>query len=210
MKQLFIQGLRLARIPGWRNWRPKTDTNPERYLTTKEFLSIHARDFLSRSGSSSLDLECGNNPRNPFLASIHKGLDLHEYPEACITSCDLSISKIPFDADTFDFITAFDFLEHIPRVAIVNGCTTLPFISLMNEIHRALKPGGLFYSQTPASPCKEAFSDPTHINIITEDTFVLYFSNDHWARIYGFEGHFRILGQEWCRPSLLTLIQKIE
>jgi SAM-dependent methyltransferase len=125
-----------------------------------------------------------------------------------IIGCDLAIAPIPCDANTFDFITAFDFIEHIPRVAIIDGSTKFPFINLMNEIFRALKPGGLFFAKTPAYPCKEAFQDPTHVNIITEDTFPLYFCNQSAGRIYGFSGSFTLVAQEWCRPSLLTLIQK--
>jgi SAM-dependent methyltransferase len=94
-------------------------------------------------------------------------------------------------------------------VTTIAGATKYPFIDLMNEIHRILKPGGLFLSRTPAYPHKEAFQDPTHVNIITEDTFPTYFCNEYLARIYGFNGAFTLITQEWCRPSLLTLIKKL-
>jgi SAM-dependent methyltransferase len=89
------------------------------------------------------------------------------------------------------------FIEHIPRVAYVpqrRNC----FIELMNEIYRVLKPDGLFLSFTPAFPRAEAFRDPTHVNIITEETFGLYFDNkNRWAAAYGFCGAFEITQQEW-------------
>jgi hypothetical protein len=66
----------------------------------------------------------------------------------------------------------------------------------MNELRRILKRGGLFYSATPAFPCKSAFVDPTHVNIITEQTFPCYFCTDPhsgpWVRRYGFNGVFEM------------------
>ena len=37
----------------------------------------------------------------------------------------------------------------------------------MNEIYRVLKPGEMLLHFTPAYPSKEAFQDPTYVNIIT-------------------------------------------
>lgn len=45
----------------------------------------------------------------------------------------------------------------------------------MNEVHRVLKPNGIFLHQTPAYPSTVAFRDPTHVNIITEETIPHYF-----------------------------------
>ena len=52
---------------------------------------------------------------------------------------------------------------------------TFPSVELMNDIWRVFKVDGLFYSQTPCFPMKEASQDPTHVNIMTEDTPRLYF-----------------------------------
>ncbi len=65
---------------------------------------------------------------------------------------------------------------------------------LMNEMYRVLQAGGLFFAQTPADPCKEAFP--------------IYFFGPSMGKLYGFSGSFTLVAQEWCRPSLLTLIQK--
>jgi hypothetical protein len=61
----------------------------------------------------------------------------------------------------------------------------------------------------PPYPHKEAFQDPTHGNIITEDTFPIYLCNKYLAKIYGFDGAFALVTQEWYRPNLLTLIKKL-
>jgi hypothetical protein len=79
----------------------------------------------------------------------------------------------------------------------------------MNEIWRVLKPGGKFLSQTPAFPQPAAFCDPTHVNIITEQTFALYFCGDLWAKGYGFKGNFGLLSQQWNGPHLISVLEKL-
>jgi SAM-dependent methyltransferase len=80
----------------------------------------------------------------------------------------------------------------------------------MNEIYRVLKTGGIFLSVTPAYPHGAAFQDPTHVNIITEETFIKYFDDTYtWAKIYGFNGRFKVLQQEWSGANLVTQLQKV-
>jgi SAM-dependent methyltransferase len=173
-------------------------------------------DFLLRSTGQishtesrrTLDLGCGNQVRNPFAASVAFGVDLRGDPSKNILVSDLVVGRIPFPDNYFDYVTAFDFIEHVPRILSNGERTQLPFINLMNEIHRVLKDGGLFLSYTPAYPSKQAFQDPTHVNIITEDTFPLYFCGPSWASIYGFEGRFELVKQEWYSCWLITLLVK--
>jgi hypothetical protein len=67
-----------------------------------------------------------------------------------------------------------------------------------------------FLSFTPAFPHGPAFRDPTHVNIITEDTFPMYFDHEkRLAKSYGFNGGFQILKQEWKGVHLLTLMKKV-
>jgi len=85
----------------------------------------------------------------------------------------------------------------------LNGEIQFPFVNLMNEISRILKPGGIFYAVTPMYPSGAAFTDPTHVNFISEDT-VHYFAgaNRHAANLgYGFVGHFDILFAGWLRGA---------
>ncbi|MCX7178088.1 MAG: class I SAM-dependent methyltransferase [Proteobacteria bacterium] len=157
----------------------------------------------------SLDLGCGSNPKNPFNADELFGVDVREDLEANIKRADLVIEPIPFDDDAFEYVTAHDFLEHIPRV-IYAPSRRNAFVEVMNEVYRVLKVGGLFLSFTPAYPKEEAFRDPTHVNIITEQTFPAYFDEvNRWASGYGFNGAFRIQLQEWRGPHLLTVMQKL-
>ena len=157
----------------------------------------------------SLDLGCGQQPRNPFNADQLFGIDVREDLQANIRRADLAIEPIPFGTAAFEYVSAYDFLEHIPRVIYVPERRNA-FVELMNEIYRVLKDGGLFLAFTPAYPHAAAFQDPTHVNIITEHTFPLYFDDaNRWAAGYGFTGAFMIRLQEWRGPHLLTVLQKV-
>ncbi len=158
--------------------------------------------------SRSLDLGCGKSPENLFGADEVFGIDLREDSESNVVRADLVIENIPFPDQYFDFVTAHDFIEHIPRL-IYMPTRRLPFIELMNEIYRVLLPGGKFLSITPAFPQAAAFWDPTHVNFITEQTFPLYFDNEkNWAAMYGFKGAFLIESQQWNGPHLVSILQK--
>jgi SAM-dependent methyltransferase len=160
-----------------------------------------------------LDLGCGQQPRNPFQMDEVMGIDLTANASGSIRTADLAIEPIPFPDNWFDAVTAFDFIEHVPRVIYAPG-RRFPFVALMNEIYRVLKPGGLFLSHTPAFPHAVAFQDPTHVNIITEETFPRYFGeNQHhrYATMYGFTGYFRLVKQQWDQGGthLDTLMRKL-
>lgn len=161
-----------------------------------------------------LDLGCGRHPKNPFGADEIFGVDIRPLGSN-IRAGNLSLESIPFESNYFDYVTAHDFIEHIPRILSIFNVelqkneTIFPFIRLMNEIYRVLKPGAVFYSKTPAYPHAEAFQDPTHVNIITEQTFPLYF-NDYYpvATIYGFDGGFKMVSQTWEGCYLCTTLSK--
>jgi len=164
--------------------------------------------------TKSLDLGCGLNPQNPFKANKLYGLDAIREANIGgdiveIIKVDLTISPIPYPSDFFDYLTAFDFIEHIPRLLYIDSVARLPFVELMNEIYRVLKDGGIFYSLTPAYPSPKAFQDPTHVNIITEDTFNMYFCGTHpWSHAYGFNGQFEMMSQQWQDQSHLSCHMK--
>lgn len=159
----------------------------------------------------SIDLGCGPYPRNPFNASKVLGIDINDSLLDNVISCDLLNNPIPATSHSADFVTAFDFIEHIPRVIQSNGQTVFPFVNLISEIYRVLKPGGFFYHRTPAYPYPQSFQDPTHVNIITEETFPMYFCSTDptppWANMYGFKGSFKLISQSWVGFYLISLIQ---
>ena len=84
-----------------------------------------------------MDLGCGEIPRNPFNAGEIYGLDIRENLERNIRYADLAVEALPFSDNMFDYITAYDFLEHIPRVVYLPE-RRFSFIQLMNEVYRVL------------------------------------------------------------------------
>jgi len=158
--------------------------------------------------TKSLDLGCGMAPKNFFGAEQVYGIDVRTDLEKNIYKADLAIEGLPFSDDFFEFVTAHDFIEHIPRLVYVPERRN-SFVELMNEVWRVLKMGGRFLSVTPAYPQPAAFVDPTHVNIITEQTFPLYFDDQNrWAKGYGFNGAFKIVSQEWKGIHLITVLEK--
>jgi SAM-dependent methyltransferase len=158
--------------------------------------------------TKTLDLGCGETPKNFFNADEVYGIDIREDLSNHIYKADLIIEEIPFSDEYFDYVTAHDFLEHVPRI-IYTPKRRNAFVEIMNEVWRVLKPGGQFLSVTPAYPHAAAFRDPTHVNIITDQTFPMYFDNiQKLAKMYGFKGSFQIHQQEWAGPHLVTLMSK--
>lgn len=159
--------------------------------------------------TKTLDLGCGLKPKNPFNADELYGVDIRESDEKVLVA-DLAIAPIPFKDEFFDYCSAFDFLEHIPRVVYAPE-RKFCFVDLMSEIYRVLKPGGRFLSFTPAFPAPAAWRDPTHVNIITTETFPLYFDSKNCAaKMYGFKGGFDVEKQYWHKNKihLITILKK--
>lgn len=148
-----------------------------------------------------LDLGCGSIPRNPYGQAILYGIDIGNFngnSNVIYTKCNVVLSNLPFEDNMFDSVSAYDFLEHVPREIFINGETQFPFIHVMNEIHRVLKPNGNFYALTPAYPKESAFVDPTHVNFITKNTFKYFTEPHNWASMYGFTGKFSVIHAQWC------------
>lgn len=190
-------------------------------LNTKKYSEYMNKEFENDirkiqnfNNKKSLDLGCGGNPRNPFNAQNLYGIDIFPFATAGFEfkSADLSIEPIPYPDNYFDYVTAYDFLEHIPRIVYVDGKIKNPFIELMSEIWRVLKPNGILKSHTPYYPYPEAFQDPTHVNIITDKT-VYYFTNDagllNLSRFYGFNGEFKLISQHQDPQTYYHLVWEL-
>ena len=152
-----------------------------------------------------VDLGCGNLPRNPLAAEKVIGVDISVQPAFELSSGTLEYKQVfpglplPFESNQIQSISAFDFLEHLPRSDRNQvGDYINPFINMMNEIYRILEPGGIFVALTPCYPSPAAFTDPTHVNFISETTH-LYFSGPNFANVknYGFDGEFILVEAAW-------------
>lgn len=159
--------------------------------------------------TKTLDLGCGAHPRNPFHADGMFGVDVRDDLGDHVRPADLIVEPIPYDDNSFDYLSAFDFIEHLPRV-VYTPKRRNAFIEFMNEAYRVVKPGGYFLSSTPAYPHAVAFRDPTHVNIITDETFPMYFDDKiRWASIYGFKGAFHVVRHEWRGPHIFAVLRKV-
>lgn len=162
--------------------------------------------MIKKNDDAHLDIGCGSKPRNPYGRKNIFAVDIYESSElpANVTfkQANLFTSKIPFDDNSFDSVSAYDFLEHVPRVlSSEGGQTRLPFVMLMNEVWRVLKPGGMFYAIMPVYPHQDLFKDPTHVNFMTDETHE-YFSGQLYAKPYGFTGDFQVVRVEKVYPRL--------
>lgn len=147
-----------------------------------------------------LDLGCGDHPRNPYARGNVFGTDIRQlsHETATIVAVNHTSEKLPFSDSYFDSVSAFDFLEHIPRTLTdASGGMRFPFVELMNEVYRVLIDGGRFYAVTPCYPSPKAFADPTHINIIADTTHEYFTGEENTGRLYGFNGRFKLIRAEW-------------
>jgi hypothetical protein len=77
-----------------------------------------------------------------------------------------------------------------------------PFLDLMSDIWRVLKPGGQLYAMTPVHPhVNEVFRDPTHVNPFTPDMVNYFVSNVEGSMLpltqhYGFKGEFKLFQKQ--------------
>ena len=83
--------------------------------------------------TKTLDIGCGKEPKNPFLMDEVYGIDIREDLDAKIFRADLAVEPIPFENEFFDGVSAFDFIEHVPRV-IYMPHRRFCFVELMNEL----------------------------------------------------------------------------
>lgn len=161
-----------------------------------------------------LDIGCGPCPANPYGRSEVFGIDIREMPktqEFTYIRTNLTINPIPFPDNHFASVSAFDYLEHVPRIILTESGkdTEFPFVRLMSEIWRVLEPGGRFYAITPIYPHPAAFVDPTHVNIITCDTHSYFCGDSPKGAMYGFTGRFTPLRLEYIVKKDARMAEKL-
>jgi len=85
-----------------------------------------------------LDLGCGRFPRNPYGRAELCGVDIRPLSgiDFDYRIANLALDPIPYADDSFGSVSAYDFIEHVPRLlATADGRNTFfPFVRLMDEI----------------------------------------------------------------------------
>lgn len=74
--------------------------------------------------------------------------------------------QLPFEAETFDELHAYNVLEHVGKQG-----SFLEFFTEFQEYWRVLKPGGKFFIITPAWSSQWAWGDPGHVRCFTPGTW---------------------------------------
>lgn len=80
---------------------------------------------------------------------------------------DLDIVPWPWPDNSFNVITAKNILEHL-------GPTSKDFLNIVKEMYRVSRPDALWDIAVPHWRCDVALDDPTHVRMITQQTFVLF------------------------------------
>ena len=104
-----------------------------------------------------LQLGCGKIPLNGYI-----NLDIIKYPWVDVV-CDLNKFPWPFSDSQFEEVYANSVLEHLDDT-----------LRTMGEIHRILKPNGIFRGGVPWYNYAGAFGDPTHKQFFNFTTFRLF------------------------------------
>lgn len=89
------------------------------------------RNFVPEKNAKIIDLACG---QRKIPGAI--GLDNDAASHADIVT-DIT-KKLPFESESIDMVFCLNFLEHTPA-----------FDSVLEEIHRVLKPGGIVHVEVP-------------------------------------------------------------
>lgn len=84
----------------------------------------------------------------------------------CDVTHNLEYFPYPFKDDEFDEIHAYEVLEHCGRQG-----DEYFFFSQFNELHRILKPGGIFCGSVPLPTSIWAFGDPGHKRVLPSTVF---------------------------------------
>jgi SAM-dependent methyltransferase len=93
-------------------------------------------------------------------------LELADAPNIDIIGCG---ARLPFRSNSVDLVIAQEVLEHVAD-----------FLNLVNEIHRVLKPGGVFFCQVPFQI--GFHPGPSDYWRFSRQALEHVFSAPHWAR----------------------------
>ena len=113
-------------------------------------------------GRHILDIGCGRKKR---VGAV--GLDCMALPGVDVVA-DLELG-LPFDDASFEAVFADQVLEHVRDL-----------VALVREVHRVLKPGGVFVVHVPYFRSSWAHIDPTHVRSFTINSMD-YFVRDTYC-----------------------------
>jgi SAM-dependent methyltransferase len=137
----------------------------------------------------SLDLGGGIGNFSKFLSRkfpkwdiTHSDFEIKAKVEGSIQNRTLNFTRDPIGVEQYDLITAWEVIEHIPFHL---------FKFVLENIYRALKPGGFFKFSTPdfdSAACKSfdfyALCPPFHYTVLSRSWIERYFENSKQFSIF--------------------------
>lgn len=132
-------------------------------------------------GTKRLNLGCAGNPEEGF-----DNLDKEPRVNPDIL-CDLGVEPIPVPDNTYDCVFASHCAEHWNR-------DLMP--KIMADIHRILKPNSYFIGITPYGTSDDAWDNPCHRQLFSENTWA-YFSSRLYAVKIDHSGYMAFEGHEY-------------
>lgn len=142
---------------------------------------------------SKLNLGCGTrNFPNCLNVDIRKTPITHEIH-------DLNKFPYPWPDNRFQFVYAYDIIEHLDNV-----------IKVLEEIHRILKPNGMIFVSTTYYKSENAFTDPTHKHYFTLHSFDYFDPSTDIGKKYSYytDKKFKILHRAIQGQELYFELQK--
>lgn len=143
-----------------------------------------------------LDLGCGNKKLRNSV-----GVDVNTYSSADIIH-DIEKSALPIEDHSFDIVYSDQFLEHLDDLT-----------SVILEIHRVLKSGGIMIASVPYFRSSYAHVDPTHKRCFTINTLDYFVEDTSLSRYYAltdkkFKTIFKFLDSPMDNQKNLRFIAK--
>src|SRR6059036_4000476 len=114
-------GTKLNRLTVWSRSLAPVRIRNDKFGDLDEYCASYARLAARPLPTRTLDIGCGKTPRNPFGAQELFGIDIREDKALNVNYADLIVEPIPYPDAYFDFVTAYDFIEHVPRILYAPG-----------------------------------------------------------------------------------------
>lgn len=108
-----------------------------------------------------IDFGCGDRKEAGWF-----GIDSQNLPGVDLVT-NLDNFPLPFEDNSVDEARCVHFIEHVQDI-----------MRFMNEVYRILKVGSTMMVYSPYYSSMRAWQDPTHVNPISEYTFLYY--NKNW------------------------------
>jgi len=141
--------------------KTKKITKPVKIKKSEGSEHVEGKKKLKFPSPFRLDLACGTRKDEGYF-----GIDIIKTPQVDMV-WDLEKYPWPIPDNCVDEAICFHYLEHVKDI-----------MKFMNEVYRILKTGSKITIIAPYYNSMRAWQDPTHIRVISENTFLYY--NKQW------------------------------